>query len=148
MFPNTAVTTTSYFPPCGIIQTYSYSSPSGFLNRHCFHPYSLPTKTHPLFSNDSLVAQVIQHPENIRNFHPPFLKQFASGSLHFSTMTSKLVPPRPEDVMVIRKVQSDIITLNVPFYRFGYARIGGRCTIGTNHLEIDNGCCNIAQPVC
>ncbi|KAK2735716.1 hypothetical protein FQN55_001999 [Onygenales sp. PD_40] len=44
-------------------------------------------------------------------------------------MTSRLVPSRPEDVMVIRKVHSDILTLSVPFYRFGVLRIGGRCTV-------------------
>ncbi|OAX83485.1 hypothetical protein ACJ72_02155 [Emergomyces africanus] len=58
-------------------------------------------------------------------------------------MASKLVPPRPEDVMVIRKVQSDIITLNVPFYRFGYAKIGGRCTI----VRLQSGPLVVFSPV-
>ncbi|PGH03124.1 hypothetical protein AJ79_07451 [Helicocarpus griseus UAMH5409] len=58
-------------------------------------------------------------------------------------MTSKLVPPRPEDVMVVRKVQNDIVTLNVPFYRFGYARIGGRCTI----VRLGNGPLVVFSPV-
>ncbi|EGE81645.1 hypothetical protein BDDG_04588 [Blastomyces dermatitidis ATCC 18188] len=58
-------------------------------------------------------------------------------------MTSKLVPPRPEDVMVIRKIQPDIVTLNVPFYRFGYVRIGGRCTI----VRLQSGSLAVFSPV-
>ncbi|EER41355.1 hypothetical protein I7I53_00670 [Histoplasma capsulatum var. duboisii H88] len=58
-------------------------------------------------------------------------------------MTSKLISSNPEEVMVIRKVQSDIITLNVPFYRFGHVRIGGRCTI----VRLQNGPLAVFSPV-
>lgn len=45
-------------------------------------------------------------------------------------MSSKLVPANPEDVMVIRDVTPNIVTLSVPFSRFGKLRIGGRGTVG------------------
>ncbi|KGY15263.1 hypothetical protein PABG_11847 [Paracoccidioides brasiliensis Pb03] len=58
-------------------------------------------------------------------------------------MPSMLVPSRPNDVMVVRKVHDDIITLNVPFYRFGHARIGGRCTI----VRLQSGPLVVFSPV-
>lgn len=42
---------------------------------------------------------------------------------------SKLIPPNPSQVMVIRKVTSNITTLSVPFLRFGRIKIGGRGTL-------------------
>jgi hypothetical protein len=49
-------------------------------------------------------------------------------------MTSKLVPGNPSEVMVIRDVTPNIVTLSVPFLRFGLLRIGGRGTIGKSPL--------------
>lgn len=45
-------------------------------------------------------------------------------------MSSKLIPSNPADVMVIRDVTPNIVTLSVPFKRFGTLRVGGRGTIG------------------
>ena len=44
-------------------------------------------------------------------------------------MSSKLVPPNPAEVMVIRDVTPNIATLSVPFARFGIFKVGGRATI-------------------
>ena len=46
-------------------------------------------------------------------------------------MSSKLIPSNPEKVMVIRKVTPDIVTLSVPFLRFGRIKLGGRGTLGS-----------------
>jgi hypothetical protein len=45
-------------------------------------------------------------------------------------MSNKLIPANPEDVMVIRDVTPNVVTLSVPFSRFGRLRVGGRGTIG------------------
>lgn len=45
-------------------------------------------------------------------------------------MSAKLIPPNPSDVMVIRDVTPNIVTLSVPFNRFGRLRVGGRGTVG------------------
>jgi hypothetical protein len=45
-------------------------------------------------------------------------------------MTAKLIPSNPAEVMVIRSITPDIVTLSVPFRRFGRLKIGGRGTIG------------------
>lgn len=45
-------------------------------------------------------------------------------------MASKLFPGNPSEVMVIRKVTPDIVTLSVPFARFGIIKFGGRGTLG------------------
>jgi len=44
-------------------------------------------------------------------------------------MTSKVIPSNPVDVMVIRSITPDIVTLSTPFLRFGRLKIGGRGTI-------------------
>lgn len=49
-------------------------------------------------------------------------------------MSSKLVPSNPEDVMVIRDITPNIVTLSVPFQRVGKLRFGGRATIGKPHI--------------
>jgi hypothetical protein len=46
------------------------------------------------------------------------------------SMSSKLIPTNPSDVMVIRDVTPNVITLSVPFNRFGKLKVGGRGTIG------------------
>ena len=50
-------------------------------------------------------------------------------------MTSKLIPPNPDKVMVIRNVTPDVVTLSLPFARFGRINIGGRGTLGMCFLE-------------
>ena len=50
-------------------------------------------------------------------------------------MTSKLIPSNPDKVMVIRNITPDIVTLSLPFSRFGQINIGGRGTLGTFLLE-------------
>lgn len=45
-------------------------------------------------------------------------------------MSSKLIPSNPADVMVIRNITPNIVTLSVPFLRYGLFRVGGRGTIG------------------
>lgn len=44
-------------------------------------------------------------------------------------MSSKLIPSNPSEVMVIRNVTPNIVTLSVPFSRFGVLKVGGRATI-------------------
>ncbi|KAI5310576.1 hypothetical protein KEM55_005170 [Ascosphaera atra] len=46
-------------------------------------------------------------------------------------MGPKLAPTNPDQVMVIRDICENIVTLSVPFSRFGFVRVGGRGTIGT-----------------
>jgi hypothetical protein len=45
-------------------------------------------------------------------------------------MASKLIPSNPDKVMVIRNITPDIVTLSLPFSRFGQINIGGRGTLG------------------
>ncbi|KAH7037302.1 beta-lactamase-like protein [Microdochium trichocladiopsis] len=44
-------------------------------------------------------------------------------------MSSKLIPSDPDEVMVIRNITPNIVTLSVPFSRFGVVHVGGRATI-------------------
>lgn len=45
-------------------------------------------------------------------------------------MSSKLIPSDPSQVMVIRDITPNVVTLSVPFARFGMIDVGGRATIG------------------
>ncbi|KAI9731852.1 MAG: hypothetical protein M1818_007717 [Claussenomyces sp. TS43310] len=58
-------------------------------------------------------------------------------------MASKLIPPSPADVMVIRNVTPNIVTCSVPFARFGRVRIGGRATI----VRLTSGALAVFSPV-
>lgn len=59
----------------------------------------------------------------------PLRPILAVGFLRQARMFS-LNPKAPEEVMVIRELEGQrIITCSVPFYRFGFLRIGGRGTI-------------------
>ncbi|KAF2232665.1 hypothetical protein EV356DRAFT_525048 [Viridothelium virens] len=58
-------------------------------------------------------------------------------------MTSKLIPPNPSEVMVIRKVTPNITTLSAPFSRFGRVKIGGRGTI----VRLSSGALAVFSPV-
>ena len=45
-------------------------------------------------------------------------------------MSSKLIPSDPSEVMVIRDITPNVVTLSVPFERFGMIHVGGRATLG------------------
>jgi hypothetical protein len=60
-----------------------------------------------------------------------------------ATMSSKLVPANPADVMVIRDLTPNIITLSVPFSRFGMLRVGGRGTV----VKLTSGNLAVFSPV-
>jgi hypothetical protein len=61
------------------------------------------------------------------------LKPFSQGVR--SKMTSKLIPSNPSEVMVIRTVIPNIVTMSTPFARFGRFKVGGRGTIGESHTQ-------------
>jgi hypothetical protein len=46
------------------------------------------------------------------------------------------VPSNPDEVMVIRNVTPDIVTLSLPFSPFGGVKFGGRGTLGMYAFEI------------
>ncbi|KAH8660736.1 hypothetical protein BGZ60DRAFT_413956 [Tricladium varicosporioides] len=58
-------------------------------------------------------------------------------------MTSKLVPEKPEDVMVIRELVPNVTTFSVPFLRFGRIKFGGRATI----VKLQSGNLAVFSPV-
>ncbi|GAM85485.1 hypothetical protein ANO11243_034920 [Dothideomycetidae sp. 11243] len=72
---------------------------------------------------------------------------YASASLQHGTKPNPLnppfVPPKPEKVMVIRKVSPEILTCSLPFARFGRIKIGGRGTI----VRMANGHLVVFSPV-
>lgn len=43
---------------------------------------------------------------------------------------AKLFPTNPKQVMVIRNVTSDVVTMSLPFARFGRLKFGARGTLG------------------
>ncbi|KAI6370007.1 hypothetical protein MCOR25_004349 [Pyricularia grisea] len=59
------------------------------------------------------------------------------------TMSSKLIPDNPAEVMVIRNITPNIVTLSVPFKRFGRFDIGGRGTI----VRLTSGSLAVFSPV-
>ncbi|KAL1311095.1 hypothetical protein AAFC00_001302 [Neodothiora populina] len=58
-------------------------------------------------------------------------------------MSSKLIPANPDKVMVIRNVTPEIVTLSVPFLRFGRIKFGGRATL----VRLQNGTVACFSPV-
>ncbi|KAK4117024.1 hypothetical protein N656DRAFT_742891 [Canariomyces notabilis] len=58
-------------------------------------------------------------------------------------MSSKLIPPNPDEVMVIRDLTPNIVTFSVPFLRFGRFPIGGRGTL----VRLTSGSLAIFSPV-
>jgi len=58
-------------------------------------------------------------------------------------MSSKLIPRLPSEVMVIRNVTPNIVTLSVPFLRFGVIKVGGRGTI----VKLSSGALAVFSPV-
>ncbi|KAI1212771.1 uncharacterized protein F4807DRAFT_414381 [Annulohypoxylon truncatum] len=59
------------------------------------------------------------------------------------TMSSKLIPSNPSDVAVIRTVTPNVVTVSVPFARFGIVRVGGRGTI----IRLTSGTLAVFSPV-
>lgn len=57
--------------------------------------------------------------------------------------SSKLVPSDPSSVMVIRDLTPNVITLSVPFSRFGRLRVGGRGTV----VRLTSGNLAVFSPV-
>lgn len=52
-------------------------------------------------------------------------------------MSSKLIPPNPDEVMVIRDLTPNVVTFSVPFLRYGLFPIGGRGTLGKQrHISL------------
>ncbi|KAL2161322.1 hypothetical protein VTH06DRAFT_8543 [Thermothelomyces fergusii] len=58
-------------------------------------------------------------------------------------MSSKLIPPNPDEVMVIRDVTPNVVTFSVPFLRFGRFPIGGRGTV----VRLSSGGLAVFSPV-
>ncbi|KAB5560205.1 beta-lactamase-like protein [Coniochaeta sp. 2T2.1] len=58
-------------------------------------------------------------------------------------MSSKLIPSNPDDVMVIRDLTPNVVTLSVPFSRFGKLRVGGRATV----VKLTSGNLAVFSPV-
>lgn len=58
-------------------------------------------------------------------------------------MGPKLFPSNPSEVMVIRKVTPDIVTLSLPFTRFGFFKFGGRGTM----VKMASGSIAVFSPV-
>ncbi|PYH98487.1 hypothetical protein BO71DRAFT_395266 [Aspergillus ellipticus CBS 707.79] len=58
-------------------------------------------------------------------------------------MAPRLFPSNPADVMVIRNVTSNVITLSLPFARFGRLKFGGRGTI----VKMATGSVAVFSPV-
>lgn len=60
----------------------------------------------------------------------PFSTTAKDSSSSPASMSSKLIPANPADVMVIRSITPNVITFSVPFKRFGTIPVGGRGTVG------------------
>ncbi|AEO54819.1 hypothetical protein MYCTH_2085772 [Thermothelomyces thermophilus ATCC 42464] len=58
-------------------------------------------------------------------------------------MSSKLIPPNPDEVMVIRDVTPNVVTFSVPFLRYGRFPIGGRGTL----VRLSSGGLAVFSPV-
>ncbi|POR39286.1 Uncharacterized protein TPAR_00516 [Tolypocladium paradoxum] len=56
-------------------------------------------------------------------------RAFSSSPATAATMSAKLIPSNPADLMVIRNVTPSIATFSVPFLRYGRIKIGGRGTL-------------------
>ncbi|KAL4895453.1 hypothetical protein BDV59DRAFT_155350 [Aspergillus ambiguus] len=58
-------------------------------------------------------------------------------------MPRRLFPQNPSEVMVIRNVTSDVITMSLPFARFGRLKFGGRGTL----VKMQSGSLAVFSPV-
>ncbi|KAI3397817.1 hypothetical protein diail_10350 [Diaporthe ilicicola] len=59
------------------------------------------------------------------------------------SMSSKLIPANPADVMVIRNITPNVVTFSVPFKRFGTIPVGGRGTV----VKLTSGALAVFSPV-
>lgn len=91
------------------------------IRRFCVIDQSQSSTRHLRIRNPKPVHPATSHQQK----HP-----FSSTSVHRHTMSSKLIPVHPSDVMVTRDVTPNIATFSVPFSRFGRIKIGGRGTLG------------------
>ncbi|XXH02772.1 hypothetical protein Hte_009157 [Hypoxylon texense] len=57
-------------------------------------------------------------------------------------MSSKLIPSNPSAVAVIRNITPNVVTVSVPFARFGIVRVGGRGTI----IRLTSGAIAVYSP--
>ena len=83
------------------------------------HQTSSPYKTSHLQIAD---VRQLQHQRRATS-------QYQGRRFISTTMSSKLVPANPAEVMVIRDVTPHIATLSLPFARHGIFKVGGRATI-------------------
>lgn len=60
----------------------------------------------------------------------PFSTTTKDSSSSRASMSSKLIPANPADVMVIGNITPNVVTFSVPFKRFGTIPVGGRGTVG------------------
>ncbi|KAK5990987.1 hypothetical protein PT974_09262 [Cladobotryum mycophilum] len=58
-------------------------------------------------------------------------------------MSAELIPSNPADVMVIRNITPNVVTLSVPFARFGKLKVGGRGTL----VKLTSGTIAVFSPV-
>ncbi|KAL2003859.1 hypothetical protein VTN02DRAFT_1881 [Thermoascus thermophilus] len=58
-------------------------------------------------------------------------------------MASTLFPPNPSEVMVIRKLTPEVVTLSLPFSRFGHLKFGARGTL----IKMGSGSLAVVSPV-
>ncbi|KAF9894556.1 hypothetical protein FE257_006441 [Aspergillus nanangensis] len=58
-------------------------------------------------------------------------------------MSRRLFPTNPSEVMVIRNVTSDVITMSLPFARYGRLKFGGRGTL----VKMESGSLAVFSPV-
>lgn len=58
-------------------------------------------------------------------------------------MSSKLIPSNPAGVAIIRNITPNVVTVSVPFARFGIIRVGGRGTI----IRLTSGTLAVFSPV-
>ncbi|KAI1417284.1 hypothetical protein F5Y13DRAFT_152404 [Hypoxylon sp. FL1857] len=81
-----------------------------------------------------------------RTSHPHIRARLLPGhkqqSRHLA-MSSKLIPSNPADVAVIRNITPNVVTVSVPFARFGIIRVGGRGTI----IRLTSGTLAVFSPV-
>ncbi|KAL0779186.1 hypothetical protein CaCOL14_003671 [Colletotrichum acutatum] len=80
--------------------------------------------------------------QQLKDNHTNPLKS-AKDQIHNLTMSSKLIPQNPADVMVIRDLTPNITTFSVPFSRFGTLKIGGRATL----VRLTSGSLAVFSPV-
>ncbi|KAI1099248.1 hypothetical protein F4804DRAFT_322384 [Jackrogersella minutella] len=95
-------------------------------NTKCYNTYTLYSNTRRTFH--STRANLISEHDQQR---------------HYLTMSNKLIPSNPADVAVIRNITPNIVTVSVPFARYGIFRVGGRGTI----IRLTSGALAVFSPV-